>query len=783
MTATSIRAGNRLVGQPVERVEDLRLLRGRGRFVDDIAADGMLHAAILRSSVAHGRLRAVDTAAALSRPGVHAVITGADVARVLGRVPVIPMRLEPLPQFKPYEQPVIADGRVRYVGEPIALVVADNAALAEDVLEALAPEIESLPVVANREAARAGASLLFDTGTNCPGVFTATRGDPDAAFANAPYTRRERFRVQRHGALPMESRGLLAEWNEAGKRLTVSGAAKVAFANRKILAGMLGLAEDAIAMREGDTGGGFGARGEFYPEDFLIPFAARLLGRPVKWIEDRREHLMATNHARDAVCELEIACERDGTIRGLRGAASTDLGAYLRTNGATASRNISQVLSGPYRIENIRIEVTLLVTNKTPVGTYRGPGRFEADFFRERLLDMAAHDLGLDPVEFRRRNLVRAAEHPWRLAHVQPLDMGSETDSGNYAQTLDRCIQDFDWPGKQAQQGRLIDGRRHGFAIGCYIEGGASGPGENASMRLEADGRIAVGIGSSSLGQGVETVFAQIAADALGVPMDRISRVTHGSTDDVSRGYGSFSSRSTVMGGSAVIAVADKMREALRAAAARRFGCDADAIAFDGDALAAPDGRRAAWAEFAGEDIAIEANFSSGKRTYSYGAHAAHVAVDPRTGHVQLVDYLAVEDVGRIVNPLTLHGQTVGAIVQGLGGAFLEHLVYDGEGQLLTGSLADYLMPTASDFPAIRAVALEEVPAPHNPLGAKGAGEGGIIPVGGVIANAVAHALAAFGVEPRELPLSPPKVWEMIEAARGSSGAGGVPSPGTGEGG
>jgi aerobic carbon-monoxide dehydrogenase large subunit len=561
----------------------------------------------------------------------------------------------------------------------------------------------------------------------------------------------------------MEPRGLLAEWDAAKGHLTVSGMTKVVFHNRRILAKQLSVPEDAITMIEADVGGGFGVRGEFYPEDFLIPFAARKLNRAVKWIEDRRENLIASNHARDAECELEIACERDGTIRGLRGSGAADLGAYIRTNGVTAARNTAQVLTGPYRVPNIHFEMALLLTNKTPSGTYRGPGRFEADFFRERLFDMAANDLGIDRVEFRRRNLVAEREMPWSFPNVQPLDQGSETDTGDYQQTLDRCLEDFGWTEKQKLQGKLIEGRRHGISVGCYLEGGGSGPRENVRMVLESDGTISLYTGSSSVGQGVETVMAQIAADALDMPIARINRVQHGSTTVVKQGYGSYSSRSIVMGGSAIVQAAGFLKDAIRAAAAKRLQCEADDITIDGDNAVGRNGGSVTLSALAADGIASEGTYSSNKRTYSYGTHAAHVAVDPGTGHVALLDYMAVEDVGRIINPLTLHGQTVGAIVQGLGGALLEHLAYDSEGQFLSGTLADYLLPTASDFPVIRAHALEEKPAPHNPLGAKGAGEGGIIPVGGVVANAVANAL---GVEPNVLPLSPPRVWGLIQSKR-----------------
>jgi carbon-monoxide dehydrogenase large subunit len=769
MRADQRRAGairNAFVGSPVERIEDLRFLRGRGQFIDDLAREDLLHAVILRSAVAHGRIRSIDTSAALARPGVHAVITAADVRAALGSaIPAIPLRQESLPAFKSFEQPVIAHDKVRYVGEPVAVVLAASAAAAEDALEAIALRIEPLPAVVDATAAARGDVLLFEAArSNLALTLIGACGDADAAFKRAAYARRERFAVQRHGAVPMEPRGLLAEWDPARGKLTVHGAAKVAFPNRRVLAKQMGLPESAIRMVENDVGGGFGARGEFYPEDFLIPFAARCTGRPVKWIEDRREHLAATNHARDAQCELEIACEADGTILALRGRAATNQGAYIRTNGTTAARNIAQVLTGPYRVPHVRIEVAMMMTNKTPAGTYRGPGRYEADFFRERLFDIAARELGLDRVEFRRRNLIAEREQPCQLATVEPLHIASETDGGDYAATLARCLKEIDWAGKAPMQGKLIDGRYRGTAVGCYLEGGASGPKESARLALGADGKVAVHVGSSAIGQGLETVCAQIAADALQVPMDEIAGVFHGSTDDVSDGYGSYSSRSVVMGGNAILAAAEKLRATIRAAAAERWGCAARDVEIDAGMARAPDGRSLPLASFAG--TSAEASYASNKRTYSYGAHAAHVAVDPKTGDVDLIDYVAVEDVGRIINPLTLHGQCVGAIVQGLGGAFLEHFVYDEHGQLLTGSFADYLMPTASDFPNIRAVALEDKPSPNNPLGAKGAGEGGIIPVAGVIANAVAAALRSFEVEPRDLPLSPPRVWELIHAAR-----------------
>jgi carbon-monoxide dehydrogenase large subunit len=751
---------NRYIGAPVKRVEDLRFLLGRGEYVADLAGAETLHAAILRSPVAHARIRAIDLKPALAIAGVHALITAAEI----GTVPKIPLRLQASPATEPFCQPVIARDRARYVGEPIAVVLANSAALAENGVEAIALDLEEVPVVADWSTSHRRETLLFEeAGTNLAMQFTAIRGDADAAFRDAEYTRRAHFAVQRHTALPLEPRGLLAEWDAAAGRLTVKGAAKVPFFNRRTVAQMMGLPETVVDLIENDVGGGFGARGEFYPEDFLIPFAARYVGCPVAWIESRREHLTAINHARQMDCEVEIACKRDGTILGLRGDVYVDLGAYVRTNGLIAPRNVVQLFSGPYRIPNIRLSSSALVTNKTPTGTYRAPGRYEGSFFCERLIDLAAKDLGVDSIEMRRRNLVTDAEMPYRLAHVEPRDLATETecDSGDYAYVLDRCLAEFGWEEKRRLQGRLIDGRYHGVAVVCFVEGGGVGPKENARLELEPDGTVTVYVGSAAVGQGLETIIAQIAADALGLTIDKV-RVRHGSTTYLDDGYGSFASRSTVLGGSAVFEGAAALLDKIHTAAARRLGCQPEEIEITDGAARTRDRRSVALTELAADGLKAEASFANDQRlTYAYGSAAAHVAVDPETGVVELVDYLVVEDVGRIVNPLTLHGQVIGATVQGLGGAFMENLVYDGNGQLLAGSLIDYAIPIATDFASIRAISLEHRRSPNNPLRVKGAGEGGIIPVGGLMANAIAGALSSLGAEPNELPLSPPRVWRL----------------------
>jgi aerobic carbon-monoxide dehydrogenase large subunit len=759
---------NTLVGQAVERTEDLRFLTGKGTFADDYEPAGTLHAAILRSAVAHGRLRTIDASAALAMPNVRCVITANDIGAA---IPTIPLRLAPLAGLEKYLQPVIAQDKVRYAGEPLAVVIADTRAIAEDALETISVDIEPLDPVADWRAAAADRALLFEAnGTNVATRYTAELGDADSVFKSADYVRRETFRSHRHTANPMETRGVIAEWDDAKGRLIVTAATKVTFFNRRHLARMMGLAEDAIDMIEIDVGGGFGVRGEFYPEDFLIPFAARHLKRPIKWIEDRREHLLAANHSREIDCDLEIACRRDGTILALRGMIYGDMGAYIRTNGGVVPAKAAQFLHGPYRIPNIKVEVAAFMTTKTPVGTYRAPGRFEANFFRERLLDMVARDLAIDPMALRRKNLITEAELPYSIGQLVPYETPTEYDSGDYPACFERCLDEFGWEKKSSLQGNLVDGRYHGLAATCFVESGGAGPRENCKFILERDGTITINVGSSALGQGLETVFAQIAADAMGLPFNAFT-IRHGSTTLVHEGFGTYHSRALVMGGSAIVDGAKNMIVTLRAAGAAQLGCAADAVAWHDGRLVAQDGRSLSLAELAmAQDgqtpVAADGTFANTKRTYSYGAHAAHVAVDARTGHVQVLDYLAIEDVGRAVNPGIVHGQAIGAAVQGLGGVFFDHIIYDADAQLLNASLADYLLPLATDFPNVRGVTLELRPSPTNPLGAKGAGEGGIVAVAATIGNAVAAALASFGVEPNELPLTPPRIWRLIQEAK-----------------
>jgi carbon-monoxide dehydrogenase large subunit len=720
-------------GRPLPRLEDARFLSGRACFVDDLQFPGMLHAVVARSAHAHALIRNIDSDAVKGLPGVRGVYTFRDIAKYDCGIPI---RLGPLPGFERYLQRPLAQDRVRYVGEPVALVVADDRYLAEDAAEALQIDYEPLsPVVRAEEGIKDASVIHPDVGTNVGTRYTVRTGDVEKAFRQAAYRRKARFRCHRHSAVPLETRGLVVV--PEGRRLNLWGATKVNFQNRRALAHMLAMTVDDIAMIETDVGGSFGVRGEFYPEDFLIPFAVRALGRPVKWIEDRREHLMASNHSREMECELELALDEDAMLLGMRAQLLADMGAYVRTNGSVVPAKAVQFIPGPYRVPNFECETIGVLTNKTPVGTYRAPGRYEANFFRERLFDIACAELGLDRAAFRRKNLIGPGEMPYRLGKLVPYESETEIDGGDYPALFDKALKAFKYEPKP-------DGRLHGMGMACFTESSGAGPAETARVVVKGGERFDVYVGASSSGQGHETSMAQILSEELQVPVQGI-RVFHGSTSFVPNGFGTYHSRAIVMAGSAILLAGRKLKERLEEATGRRFSeLDLD--------------------QHVGEEAM--ATFEQTKRTYTYGAHLAHVAVDPETAQVEVLRFLAVEDIGRAVNPLIVHGQALGAAVQGLGATFLDEFKYSDDGQLITGTLADYLLPVATDFPSVEAITYEDSPSKLNPLGVKGAGEGGIVAVGGAVANAVAHALAPLGVELTELPLSLDKLAAAIRAAR-----------------
>ena len=773
---------SKYIGARLTRHEDLRFITGAGKYVADVRLPDMAHAVVFRSQEAHARVQAISVERARAMPGVLAVFTARDIG-TLGR---IPMRLQPRAQLIECLQKPIADDRVRYVGEPLALVVAVDRYVAEDALDLIEADFESLPPIASAARGRASDAFLIHPalGSNVVERIVMRVGEPESALSRAPVRLRETFAIQRHTGVPLETRGLLAAYDRGTDALTVWGAAKVPQFNRQILADLLGRPESSIRLVETDVGGGFGPRGEFYPEDFLIPWAAIRLGRPVQWIEDRREHLMATNHSREQQHDLEIGVERDGTIVAMVTRAVVDMGAYIRTNGFVVPERAAAFVPGPYRVRDFLAEVDCVFTNKTPIGSYRGPGRFEASFVRERAIDVVARELGLDPATVRTRNFVQPHEMPYNVG-TKALGHDLIYDSGDYPSQFDRTLREIDYRGLRAEQARArAEGRHIGIGFACFVEKSGVGPWESARVRIDGSGAVEVLTGVASVGQGVETVLAQICAEQLDVHPSSIA-VRHGDTALIPRGGGAYGSRGTVTGGSALWEASRLLRAKLVELAAHRLGqkweVDARGLEVRDGRVGVPGTdiamtfRELAHAAMPGQPMPagmepgldVSSYFVVDRTPHPYGTHVAVAEVDPDLGTVKLLKYHITYDVGRAVNPTLVEGQLVGGFAQGLGGALLEELVYSEDAQLLTGSFMEYLLPTAAEMPlTIDVTLLEDAPSPLNALGLKGAGEGGTVGVGAAIANAVEDALAPFGVRVTRLPLSPDAVGALVRAAR-----------------
>ena len=773
-TATSD-TGQSYIGAPLRRREDVRFVTGQGQYLDDVRLPNMLHAAILRSPHAHARVRGVDATAALALDGVTAVFTHADMADLMKP---IPMRVFPLPGLDNYLQTPLSADTVRHAGEAMAVVVADSRYLAEDALDVIEVDYEPLPAVASVSDALTDAVVVHPAnGTNLAGTAEINVGDVDAAFAGADYVRREEFHTNRHTANPMETRGLVASYDADDGHLRVWGPTKVSHTNRAILARHLEIEEERIHFIEPDVGGGFGVRGEFYAEDFLIPFASFRLGRPVKWVEDRVEHLTSANHSREVLCQVELAARNDGTLLGLRATVYGDMGAYVRTHGSVVPALTAVMMTGPYRVPNFHASVNCVMTNKMGAGTYRAPGFFEGTFIRERMLDLAAADLNIDPAELRSRNMIEASEMPYTVGVTRLDGRNTVYDSGDYPSAFNRTLEQIGYDELASRQGPDEQGRYHGVGIASYVEPTGFGPFEGARVLVTETGSVEVYLGITTMGQGHETVLAQICADSLSVPIDDVT-VFHGSTDYIPASIGTFGSRASVMAGSAIHLSCQTLRARILSLAASYMDTQPEALDLRHGVVAYKDGSAeqstltlqqvAALAEsqrqFDDPETALDATeyFRIEEWTYSYGSHAAHVAVDAETGKMEVLRYVVVEDVGRCINPLTMHGQSVGGAAQGIGGAMLEELVYDAGGQLLSGSLMDYLLPTSQDIPNIETVITEEAPSPLNPLGVKGAGEGAILATGAALGNAVANALSSFGVQVNTMPLSPDNIRRWI---------------------
>jgi CO/xanthine dehydrogenase Mo-binding subunit len=747
-----------VIGRPIRRLEDRRLLTGRGRYVADVARPGMVTAIVVRSPHAHARLRRIDLTRARAHPGVLDAITAADLPPAGpgagdGRIPV---RLGATPALAPFLQPPLAGDRVRYVGEPVAVLVARDAHAARDAAELADVDYDVLPAVVDARAATA-ATAIHDAG-NVAASWVAAFGDVERAVREAPHVVRRTFRTNRHTGVPLETRGLLAEWDQG--RLTVWGPTKVPYFNRRALAGFLGLPEAAIRFLEGDVGGAFGVRGELYPEDFLVPWLAMRLGRPVRWIEDRREHFVAINHSREQHWELTVAAGADGRLLALDAVLVHDMGAYVKAHGTLVARLSAAYLPGGYVVPHYRCRVTCALTTKTPAGTMRAPGHYEVDFVREQALDVLAARLGLDRAELRRRNLVRADQLPYQVG----TEVGGAPvvlDTGNYPAMLDRALRvaRYDEIVAECAAGAARDAEvRLGVGLACIVEPSGVGPRETAKVQVQPDGTIVVDTGVTCQGQGQETTLAQVCAAVLDCPAEGIV-VRHGDTALLPWGEGTYASRAAIMGGSAVHGAALAVRdEILKRAAATLEASPHDLVLVDGGvAVAGMPSRAVSLAELAAATPPLEALHvhESAVKTMSFSVHLAVVAVDRATGRVTPRRYVLVADVGRAINPLVVEGQLAGGLVQGLGGALGEELVYDDAGQLLTATLMDYPLLAAADCPLLELHVLEEARAPSNPLGIKGVGEAGTAGAAAALASAVVHAL---GVEITSLPLSASRV-------------------------
>jgi carbon-monoxide dehydrogenase large subunit len=765
------------LGVRVRRKEDHRFLTGQSRFVADIMLSGMRHIAILRSPHAHARVVRIDTSAAQALEGVEAVLTRDTLPHVLKP---IPPRLGVLPGIERFLQYPLAGDIVRYVGEPLAVVVARDRYIAEDGVDRIEVTYDPLPIVTGVSTAMQPGTVELHAGGehNIAAHIVEQVGDIAAALQRADVVVHERFTTNRHAGVPMETRGLVAQYERGHDVLTVWGVTKVPHINRRMLAEMLDMPPHRIVFIEPDVGGGFGVRGEFYPEDFLVPCIARHLGVPVKWVEDRREHLQATNHSRQQTHEATLALTQDGLILGLQDRFYVDIGAYVRTHGFIVPALTASMLPGPYRIPNYRCDAYAVLTNKTPVGTYRSPGRYEANFVRERLLDIAAARLGMDPAALRFKNLLTPEDLPYDVG-TTTLDSPTIYDSGNFPDALHRALEQIEYAGFRAQQAAWRDqGIYRGIGIGYYMEKTGLGPFEGARVHVDNSGKVVIWTGATHLGQGLETTLSQICAEVLHVDFDDIT-VRHGDTTHVPYGVGTFASRATVMAGNATYLASQRVREKIFALAALHLeATPADLELHDGRVqvrgtpsrgLSLQEVAQLAMPQHAlprGLEPGLEATeyFHTDHMTYVNGVAVVIVEVDVHTGLAKLLRCVIACDIGRAVNPMIVEGQIAGGAAQGIGGALYEELVYDQAGQLLTASFMDYLLPSTMEVPKIEAIILES-PTPLNPLGVKGVGEGGIAGMGGAVANAIADALAPYGVQVHSLPLHPSALYHLMQRA------------------
>jgi len=757
------------IGQSVERLEDPPLVAGRGEFAGDINFAHQLHMRIARSAHAHGRIVAIDTSAARALPGVFAVWTCADVTNV----PPVDFREGSIPALDPYRQPILAQNFVRYVGEPIAAVFAADPYIAEDAADLVAVEIEELPPVLDAQAA----PFEFSPGHSSEAALIRQGyGDVDSVFRSAPHIVAVELGIGRHSGVPLETRGAIGHYDASRGILELHGAAKVPHRNQELLSRMLGLPPSSVHVHESHVGGGFGIRGEMYPEDVLVCVAAKKFHRAVKWIEDRREHLIAANHSRQQLHKVRAAVDNDGVILAIDDEYFHDQGAYVRTHATRVVHMTAGILPGPYRVPTYRAVGHFRLTNKTPAATYRAPGRYETTFVRERLVDAIAAQLGIDRIEVRRRNTITPAELPYE----RPLEALGEhiyMDTGDYVGLLDKQFASIDWQTLNAEvKKRKAAGELVGIGVAMFIEKSGLGPADGVKISVDTSGAVEVVTGGASIGQGFETLMAQVAADALGVDYKKC-RVIHGQTDRIAWGIGAHASRATVMTASATHIAALNVRKKALDAAAELLQAPADALDIvDGEVVrkdrsAGPSislgkiaQHLAPTAKTLGDrepGLAADGWFRVEHQVYPYGSHVAVVRVDGETGGVTVERYYIAYDIGRAINPALVEGQIVGGYAQGLGGALFEEFTFSERGDPLAVTLADYLLPALHETPTPQVLLTQDYATPRNPLGIKGAGESGITGVGAAIASAIDDAIGIPGAV-TQIPVTPQRLKALL---------------------
>jgi aerobic carbon-monoxide dehydrogenase large subunit len=763
-----------VVGAPLKRKEDPRLLRGDGRYLADLKEHGMLAAVVVRSPHPHAWIRSVDAAAALEDPRTLAVLTAAD----LPELPPLPC-IDAEETTRPFNQRVLATDKVRYVGEPVAVVVAEDRYVAEDVAELVVVDYEPLPAVADPERAMQPDAPILHEDTNVCDTLEYRIGDPDAAFESAPRVLTERFTTQRYAGMPMETRGAIADWDPRTETITLTSSTQVPNSVKRDICESLKLPESRVRVLVPDVGGAFGVKIQTYPEEILLCLLARRLGRPVKWVEDRWEHIVASTHGREQFHDVEVAYDDDGRVRAIRDRCVTNTGAYLQRLTLVEPFIGVSMLTGPYDITDFEATAHVVMTNKAPMNPFRGVGHVQAAFTMERIIDTIARELGLDPADVRMRNMIAAEDLPRARGLGNVLAGEIVYDSGDYAECLRRALtlsRYDDFRGEQEEQRRR--GRLLGIGIGAFVEETGLGPYEMGAVRLEPSGQVVVHTGACTSGQGHLTTLAQIAADTLSVDVDDVD-VRYGDTDLVRWGVGTYASRSAAIGGTAIRnASVDVREQALRVASTMLEAHAADLELRDGRIaiVGSPGGPSVSLAEVAAavspgqalpegiDSYGIEATdvFHPETNTFAYGVHVSKVEVDPATGVVTLLEHHVVNDSGTVINPLVLEGQVQGGVAFGIGGALLEEVVYDDDAQPRNPNFMDYLLPDEASVPDI-VVEHMEIPTPLNPDGIKGGGEGGAVGAPAAIANAVADAIAPGRVT--ATPITPARVFAAMAEA------------------